>query len=358
MREEPALDPSQQTPSVQALLVFPMTRNDSLDGMRGVAVLMVFLYHTLQKPAAGNLGVDIFFVLSGYLITTKLIEELDATGTVNIARFYVNRCLRLIPAFLLMCVLYEGLHHCFPSIVSFASPLSLLAFLFTSNYYWARGIQPFPVASHIWTLATKWQFYFVWPLVAAFALCRSQYRTAVAIVLCACAVAVMAAEFRGIPVPKFEGILIGCALAIGLSNAAGKALPFRTPGVSLGAIAGVVVFAFLAPKASETSSIIAISLAVVAIYAMAGSGACHAVPLLSGETLKYFGKISYGLYIYHFPVVAVAYVAGQRPLNMFLIALFVAVPLSDFSFRFVETPALKLRSVFRRKKSQRSDATV
>lgn len=332
-----------------------MNRNQALDGLRGVAVLMVFLYHTIQKPAAGNLGVDIFFVLSGYLITAKLIEELDASSTVGILRFYVSRCLRLLPAFFVMCMLYEGLHYCFPGIVSLARPLPLLAFLFTSNLYWMHGAQPFPIASHTWTLATEWQFYLVWPIVASYALRVRRHRTSTAVALISLAIGLMVVETYGVAVPKFEGILIGAAMAILLSQTGDKRLPFRNAGVALAATAGAIGLVFLAPKAAELSSIAAIALSGIAIYAMTTPGQQRPVPVLSGDLLNYFGRISYGLYIYHFPIVAVAYVAGQSPMHMFLIGTVVSIPLADFSFRFVEEPAMKLRRLMSKRKVSSSN---
>ncbi|NPT42365.1 acyltransferase family protein [Paraburkholderia sp. 1N] len=335
-----------------------MQRNDNLDGMRGIAVLIVFLYHTLGKPAAGNLGVDVFFVLSGYLITSKLIEEIDATGTVDIFRFYLNRCLRLLPAFFVMCVLYEGLHYCFPGIVSSARPISLLAFLFTSNIYWMNGLQPFPVASHTWTLATEWQFYLVWPFIAAFVMRRREHRLPVALLLAACALALVIAELHEAKVPKYEGILIGSSMAIMLSVARRENLPLRGAPLALASTIGIVAWSFIGSKFGEKSSLVAVALSVGAIYAMTNSGSEKAIPLLSGHVLKYFGKISYGLYIYHFPIVAVAYVAGMSPVRMFIIGVAVTIPLADFSFRFIEAPALKLRSVFHRTKHSTSAAAA
>lgn len=325
-----------------------MKRNQSLDGLRGIAVLTVFLYHTLGVPAAGHLGVDVFFVLSGYLITGKLIEELDSTGTIDIRRFYVNRCLRLIPAFIVMCVIAEGMHYCFPDFVSLAPPGMLLVFLFTSNIYWMHGLQPYPIVSHIWTLATEWQFYLAWPLIASIALRRR--RTAVAVALVAGGIALMLAELKGLKVPKFEGIMIGAALSIALSRANGKSLPLQGVPVTLAGVACLIALAFAPPVNAEISSAIAVTLAAIIIYAAASPGASN-VPVLGGPVLRYFGKISYGLYIYHFPVVAVTYVALQPPMHMFMIALVVSIPLSDFSFRFIEEPAMKLRRLLRNDRS-------
>ncbi len=143
----------------------PAGRLGAVDGLRGIAVLAVFLNHTWQVPHGGHLGVDIFFVLSGFLISSQLFAELERSRRVDLAHFYARRCWRLLPAFGVMCLLYLLLLVAFPLYVTSASPLTVLTLPLMANIYWAGNEQPVPQLDHTWSLAVEWQFYLVWPLL-------------------------------------------------------------------------------------------------------------------------------------------------------------------------------------------------
>ena len=147
----------------------------ALDGLRAVAIVGVILYHGTGHPAGGWLGVDLFFVLSGFLITTLLLEEHGRRGRVDILGFYGRRARRLLPAFfaLLAVVLaltgsvfgvVAGVGY-FSNVVQMGAPESAMP----------------PALEHLWSLAAEEQFYLVWPLVL-FGLLRAKLTLALAVV--------------------------------------------------------------------------------------------------------------------------------------------------------------------------------
>ena len=146
----------------------------SLDGVRGVAVLAVVGYHADYLPRDGPLGVDIFFVLSGFLITTLLLQEWHANGSISLRLFFARRALRLFPALAVMLVVFVA-----SSIVlSLSGHLSrphfhqnmksvALGFFYVSNIAraWLSPDPMVPALGHLWSLATEEQFYLLWPIV-------------------------------------------------------------------------------------------------------------------------------------------------------------------------------------------------
>ena len=114
----------------------------ALDGLRGFAVLVVLFDHTLHIPAGGYLGVDVFFVLSGFLISSQLFAEVQRTGTVDLRHFFLKRCRRLLPAFLAMCALYWIIDFCFLKSARSPELFRLFGLLFTSNLHLAQGSSP------------------------------------------------------------------------------------------------------------------------------------------------------------------------------------------------------------------------
>ena len=149
-----------------------------LDGLRGVAVLLVVVQHTMgQIPLElGSVGVGLFFALSGYLITSLLLDERTVVGSVSLSRFYIRRAARLVPALLLVLVVCNALF----ALANDYDPLrgSLAALTYTSNY--AQVLQHDFVLGYgpTWTLAVEEHFYILWPLALLWFLRRYSLRTA------------------------------------------------------------------------------------------------------------------------------------------------------------------------------------
>ena len=167
----------------------PGQRLRHLDGLRGVAILLVLIAHFavksggsgLEHPAGvlGSLGVHVFLALSGYLITGLLVREFQVSGRVRLRDFYARRSLRILPAFWVMLAGYLLIAR-FSDTVDIAGPQALAAGLFLTNY-WA----PVPDwwTGHTWTLALEEQFYLLWPLALAFLRPRRAFVAAIAGIL-------------------------------------------------------------------------------------------------------------------------------------------------------------------------------
>jgi peptidoglycan/LPS O-acetylase OafA/YrhL len=149
-------------------------RVSALDGMRAVAVMVVILHAGLSWLPGGFLGVDVFFVLSGYLITTLLLTELDRTGRVNLTAFWARRARRLLPALLVLVAVVSAVSPMVlpPTETALIRDDALSALAYVANWrmisrgtdYFAQTAAPSPL-QHTWSLAIEEQFYLLWPLV-------------------------------------------------------------------------------------------------------------------------------------------------------------------------------------------------
>ena len=144
----------------------------SLDGVRAIAVLLVMAQH-LGYVHAGGLGVDIFFVLSGYLITAILVSEFSATGTVSLKKFYVRRALRILPAVILLLLVINICVSVFQTSRQAAAVRwdSLGALFYIANWLRAFG-HDIGILGNLWSLSIEEQFYVFWPLTLLFLLSR------------------------------------------------------------------------------------------------------------------------------------------------------------------------------------------
>ena len=310
-----------------------------LDSLRGVAVILVFLQHA-QLTIFGNsgaIGVTIFFTLSGFLITSLLVGEREATGLVDLPRFYWHRGLRLLPAVtvLVAVVLVLGA-------VTGQSMVLQSAAVMTYIGNWAdiAGLNMW-VLGHTWSLAIEEQFYLAWPaLLLVLPSRRAQLIACVVGVVVA--IGLRAAVFDPAPDAiwryyqgtdtRADALLIGCALAL-----IGKSAP-RWVGL-LGAAALVAVVA-LVQDDHMLASIGLPATAVATALLIAGRTPLTWRPLIA------LGGISYGFYLWHFPVIGLTrpYIGGlSGPLvvaGWFVVTLACAVA----SRRLIELPMLKLRN--------------
>ncbi|MEO9117055.1 MAG: acyltransferase, partial [Gemmatimonadaceae bacterium] len=161
----------------------------ALDGLRAVAVFIVIAYHAdITKGIPADLGVTLFFVLSGFLITWLLLREFDESGTISIRRFYVRRTLRIFPAYYVFAVISFALD----TVLGKRWTIGLITVTFTYlvNYYNALFGHPTTSVAHAWSLAVEEQFYLLWPLVCLALLKRSRATATTAV---ACMVLLVAA---------------------------------------------------------------------------------------------------------------------------------------------------------------------
>src|SRR4051812_44258785 len=138
----------------------------TLDGLRAFAVILVIATHSIADLPIGGVGVLLFFVLSGYLITTLLIRERDATGRIALRLFYLRRAIRLYPALIVMLVVTVALGASVGS--------ALMAATYTTNLFNSLGIGNSPYG-HTWSLAIEEQFYLLWPFLLPMVLRRRRH---------------------------------------------------------------------------------------------------------------------------------------------------------------------------------------
>jgi peptidoglycan/LPS O-acetylase OafA/YrhL len=328
-----------------------------IDGLRAIAVVAVVLFHAgLPGFGGGFVGVDVFFVISGFLITALILHE-QAAGTFSLAGFYRRRIKRILPALLVMmgaCAVagwfllapgdYQGLGR---SIASAALSLSNVQFWREVGYF-DTPLSEKPLL-HTWSLGVEEQFYLVFPLclllLARFPL---RWRAAVTAMLCLASFAVGmiqlpidpgAAFF--LPQGRMWELLAGSLLAMGAGPARGRpALRAGAALIGLALIAGAILiydgdttfpgFAALPPVIGS------------ALVLWSGIGGLSpAGRTLAARPLVFLGNISYSLYLWHFPLLAFGLYVGLGELGAAETAalLALALDLSVLSWRFVEQPA-------------------
>ncbi|MEA3056166.1 MAG: hypothetical protein QOD30_1598, partial [Actinomycetota bacterium] len=295
----------------------------ALDGVRAVSIALVLVFH-LGAPwlPGGYLGVSVFFTLSGFLITSLLLSERERTGHIAIRAFYVRRLRRLLPASLLcllgIAVLAAG------GAVAVRSDLrtGVLAAVFqVANWEHLLGhhsyadlfLAPSPI-DHFWSLAVEEQFYWLWPLVIAGltaaaarrskrmvpgVLCGAFVLTGVGALVTARTLGGDAAYFASWA--RFSEILAGAALAAIL---AGREVPRRAGLLAAPCLVAVVVLAAVTPAGRGWAYSGGLPLfAILSAGLLLGvSGDGRITRLLSREPLPWIGRVSYGLYLFHWPV--------------------------------------------------------
>ncbi|QGU27488.1 acyltransferase family protein [Microbacterium oryzae] len=323
----------------------------ALDGVRGVAVLLVVLGHIsgTWAPYAGNVGVTLFLVLSGYLITSLLLRERDRYGSISFTGFYMRRVLRLMPALLLVLAVTPILlwiatdarleTYGYPAVVSG---------LYLADFFQASGVN-LGFFTHMWSLAVEEQFYLIWPLLLVGLLgavgwgVSGSRRRLVAIVA---SLAFVGLAWRVVATLILDAdrvyyapdtnafiILLGCLLAV-----MKKETITRVPRwLAVAALAVIAVASVLLPEGSPiVRNWTVLGAALLAVVVVAGSASGGR--LLSAKPLVWFGTISYGLYLWHAVLLWIAWwgpeAAGLPRLGLAAISIVIAWA----SFRFYELP--------------------
>jgi len=337
-----------------------------LDGLRAVAVYLVLLFHAGSRLFPGGfVGVDVFFVLSGFLVTRLLMRDLDSTGSVRLRRFYARRFRRLLPAAFLALLATAGVYADLASPVEVADAEGAFraAFLYVANWYFiAQSADYFgadPSASpvlHFWSLAVEEQFYLLWPLLlgGTFALTRRlgsrQRRALRGAVLLAAAASLAGAwgwriadpnrAYYGTDTRAYQ-LMAGAWLALTPGAAAWLA---RRGRVSrwVGLVAGVALV-FVASNGLAWDGIergtAAAALTVLLIVALEAADGGVLQRALSWDPVVYLGKVSYGTYLWHWPVVLVLARSFELSTPATIAATgVIATALASLSFQLFEHP--------------------
>lgn len=374
-----------------------------LDGMRALAVVAVMVYHANKTWLHGGfLGVEVFFVISGYLITLLLIAEHERSGHVDLRQFWLRRFRRLLPAlFVMLALLMVYLAVAFRTAQGRTRGDILGGVFYISNWYqiWVgagyTASEAFAPLRHLWSLAVEEQFYLIWPLVMVAILRRGRANlprvalwlfglavaiTAVVAVLyvpgdidSACTpdnmhgywsvagrcVSVNDALYLG-TFSRAGGLMLGAAFAMVWRPIAIMRGPMRDKGRQLDVLAvlGMAILGFLFwkihladpaltmltgsrfdPWLFRGGLLVAGIATLMVIAAVTHQRAVTGV-LLGNPVLSWIGTRSYGLYLYHWPVYQIIRKEAGLSLSVteFVLAMLVTVPLTEASFRFVEMP--------------------
>jgi len=280
-----------------------MTYNPALDGIRAVSVLAVVLFHCgLPGAQGGFVGLDIFFVLSGFLITTLLAAEHRAGG-IDAGRFYLRRALRLYPTLLLLIAAYLGLApFLWPGDRQWLS--AALAAFYLYDYALAFSTNLSYTIGHTWSLGVEEKFYLLWPLVLPWLL-----RTRRPVAWLLGAFVLITAWRYGSAISwrwqqayfsfdtRMSGIVLGAAAAL-----ARPRMSSLSVGVACVALAIVAAMPSL-PLADQVSAVtLRVTLAELCALVLVCHAAEHADgKLLAWPPLAYVGRLSYGIYLWHFP---------------------------------------------------------
>lgn len=315
-----------------------MKRIPALDGLRGVAILLVLLDHVFGERG-GVLGVDLFFVLSGFLITSLLLDERTRTGAISLRGFYARRAVRLLPALLLMVVTVVAVAVATGRSTGRELAAAGIGLSYTSNVMLI--LNPHAVTSnftHLWSLAEEEQFYLLWPPILILCLYRRwlPWAAAAAAVLSAVDLYFVAdanvARFWPYAGPDTHAspIIVGCVAALLAARGCRVSAPVGYAAIAVTAALVVVQSLNLDPVPLWPPFAIG---AALAVWWLAESSGVVA-RTLSVRPLVYVGAISYALYLWNSVVFAVF---PFPPID----TVWLAVLLAAGSLRYVERPVLR-----------------
>ena len=348
------------------------THRPALDGLRTVAVYLVVLFHSeLTWMRGGFIGVDLFFVLSGFLVTNVMLAEHRTTGSIQLRRFYARRVRRLLPAALIaiviICLLASVTE---PRLVAMSfvndARSSLLyaanwKFLGASTNYFADDVNKSPFL-HFWSLAIEEQFYFAFPLLLVvltkFAQPLKKFISLIfgigALFVVSLALQIFTQQSNPMRAyyatdTRVYQLAAGALLAVFLlrrnehSGASFAKLPFQVAVTPLALIAFIALAIgdgwFLSSLSASTRGILATAMAIVLIWSLEPHFPSPLQRIFSSKHFTYLGRISYGTYLWHWPLIVLSKpVLSLSPLQLALFSAVGATALSALSYELIEAP--------------------
>lgn len=314
-----------------------------LDGLRGIACLAVLLYHAgVFHFTGGFLGVTVFFTLSGFLITSLLLEELRSTNRIDMRDFWRRRVYRIIPLFWLVsatAALWAVMDHSAFGRSTLAGATGSM--FFVANWVSVTRVFGGGLLNANWSVSVEEQFYFTWPLALGFLYRRVRSERVLAGLVLALATAVATHRWMLAPHAEWkrlafgtdtqaDALLIGCAVALGLRC--------RSRALSIAAGIGLIALFFLAREDDVTT----------ARLLMPGAALCTALLLpylqehpsfLGWRPFVAIGRRSYGVYLWGTPIVVLLrYGLGVTGMPLLVITMGCTFAVNELTYRFVEVP--------------------
>jgi peptidoglycan/LPS O-acetylase OafA/YrhL len=327
-----------------------MKYDPALDGLRAVAVSAVVLYHVDSRILPGGwAGVDVFFVLSGFLITSILSQEIDRTGTIDLKRFYLRRALRLTPALWVLLAFCGLLIVARPEWRHDGIRAIFFAGTYTMNWNRALGWGPMWKLGHTWSLGMEEQFYLVWPAIML--LTRRRLRLAVtlamviAIIAWRCDLTLAGADpertYNGFDTHA-DALLIGCVLAMVAIPRKLWCLPAISALVTAAFAAVLLCVSFRSVLTQSVGLSVAALISLALIVCAREDGWLR--KLLSLPALVYTGRISYGFYLWQEIFILLTY--RHVPEWAMILPVLGAYLTAMASYRWIERPLLRLKDRF------------
>ncbi len=327
-----------------------------LDGVRAFAILPVVAFHAWGVPRGGIFGVDVFFVLSGFLITALLIQEWEASGRISLPHFYLRRALRLLPALLVAVFAYlliVGTVGASGTPFSRALEGAAYGVFYVSNIMIATGTAVPVAIAPLWSLATEEQFYLIWPLTLLLALRLGATRRLLAAGLAVAIAALCAHRAQmiadGVSVTRvyfgpdghFDQLLIGCLAGLWFATGTLPA-PLRSPRfyrvatpVALGIVCTMFVLQYFTSfRLLSVLTVFGVAVAILILAVLVDDRSLLA-RVLALPPLVFVGKISYALYLWN---TVLLYGFGRVPSGYEVALTFVA---ATASYNLVELPFLR-----------------
>jgi peptidoglycan/LPS O-acetylase OafA/YrhL len=338
---------------------------DALDGLRALAIASVLGAHASAHLRGGFLGVDLFFVLSGFLITGLLLAEHEKTGEIRLKRFFARRCLRLLPLYVVVVAVVLAVTMAFyADRLYFGFTVSTASLVtYTSNVLEVLQPDCLYLLNHTWTLAIEWQFYLLWPPLLAVLLSRGHAARTIGVWLIAAAVVAAigrAYQWHADPNVRwhFSTMSHGDLLLLGAAFACLRAAEQDGPRMVSALLAhrisvaiavllvGAAIFVQLPQGVLYLGGYALFGLASVSLvaFAMQGCGVLHR--LLCARGVVRLGQISYGVYLVHFPVFVVLSQRTSLPHAVWVpTACVLTLVIAELSFRKLEQPFLRLKDL-------------
>ena len=352
----------------------------SIDSLRALAVLAVIIYHVdVNYLPGGFLGVDLFFVLSGYLISSLIIKEFRKTGTVNLYNFYIRRARRLLPAVYFMITVGLVVMVLFNEVLLRKSHLdAIFGYIYSSNWWYifhkldyfdSFGAQsPF---KHLWSLAIEEQFYMIFPLLfllvnrkkkskdGTYKLNKNFLYVVVGLILVSLITHILLFDINNISRIYFGTDTRAFSLLVGVVGAIlypmerlhTKVTPQQNLIYSVISLVSIATLITVMIYTSEYNTWLYrggfLLVAILGLIVIISSGKQHTVMarLLSFKPVVFIGKISYSLYLWHFPILvlttAVAEI-GNTNIYFVILRVILTFVVAIVSYVFVETPIRKL----------------
>ncbi|MFC3551479.1 acyltransferase family protein [Lysobacter cavernae] len=355
----------EQRATVAAMRRAETVYRPDIDGLRAVAVLSVVIYH-LNKAwmPGGYVGVDIFFVISGYLITRNIWGEME-DNRFSFANFYLRRIRRIAPAFLVMTAvtLAAGALTLLPEDLLALGKSALWGVFSLSNVYFWRYLDTGYFADsadevpllHTWSLGVEEQFYFLWPSVLLLAsMARSRRAAALSIAAAICVASFAIGEMTNLSAQKFAyymlparagELMVGALLALWMRNPWSHADDARRAGAEVLAAAGFGLIAWSLYALDDNSAFPGINaiypcLGAALLMLAGGMGSRLVGFVLTPRPMVFVGLISYSLYLWHWPILAfLRYFLGEVEGWWIVGAVVAMFALAYASYRWVELPA-------------------